>query len=147
MNMALEMHDSFILGIHRTDNGLGSVMLKGVVHQFEGEFGEQAHVSGWQRIRMSFTQMTFEGEACEPGSYVSEGFLSVNGAKEDLILFPARHVGAVRLLMTVSDDFSTRSILARSLEIASEGSFEPETAWDSDGNPKKIGDEVWPAPL
>ncbi len=44
MNMAMEMHDSRILELHESDDGLGFILFNGVVYQFEGEFGEYGHV-------------------------------------------------------------------------------------------------------
>ena len=74
---------------------------------------------------------------------MSDGFLFVNDTKEDnLILFPAQHVGSICLSMIVSDDFSTRNIRADSANVEAEGEFELETAWDSQGNPKRVQQNI-----
>jgi hypothetical protein len=79
--------------------------------------------------------MVFEGEPCQPRSYVSEGFLLANGVKEDnLISVPATSVGDILLYMVVSDDFTVRTIRASSISIASEGNFKLEASWDAEGN-------------
>ena len=130
MNLAMEMHDSFVLELGRSLDGDGFILLKAVVHRSQGVPGEDAGESGWQNVRMSFTKMTVEGEIQFPGEYAADGKLTIDGGSDDgLIEIPQVRVGSVDLWMCLSPNFEGVNIKGSSVAIAVEGDFKLEGTW------------------
>jgi hypothetical protein len=129
------MHDSGVLAVSREDDGSGFVLFHGYVYRSAGNPGHDPSESGWQNVRMRFTDMTVEGPPCEPDAYVSDGDLTVNGAQfNNMIPFSASNCGKVCLSMCVAYDFEMRTIRGASISIEAEGEFKIEAVWDTNGH-------------
>lgn len=135
MNTAMELHDSRILQFTQSPDGTGDLLFYGHVYRSEGTPGSHLpQTSGWQNIRMCFTEMKFTGEPFEDNAFVSEGQLWLaDKANYGLLTFPIEFLRGVRLVMATANDFADREIRAESISIRCEGDFEPESFWHEDG--------------
>jgi hypothetical protein len=78
MNTAMEMHDSGLLELRTEADGSGFALFRAVVWRSEGMPGQDAQESGWQNVRMRFTDMIVEGSWKGDPPYASGGFLSLD---------------------------------------------------------------------
>ena len=130
MNTAMEMHDSVVLEYELLSDGTGFILFHAVVFRSDGRPAIDPGESGWQNLRMTFTDITLEGSIPLHKPYAADGHLSVDGVKDDgLIPFPARHSGKVLLSMELSDEYATTTVRASSILIEAEGEFELEREW------------------
>ncbi|MBB5058350.1 hypothetical protein HDF16_003064 [Granulicella aggregans] len=60
MNTAMEMHDSVVLKYERFPDGTGFILFRAVVFRSDGRPAIDTGVSGWQGVRMAFTEMVLE---------------------------------------------------------------------------------------
>ena len=126
MNVAMEMHDSFVLELTQSEDGSGFILFRAVVHRSRGVPCTDPGDSGWQKVRMSFTGMTMQGEIQFPGEYALHGKLAIDGKPDNgLIVIPQHCVGSVNLTICVSPNFEDVTIKAASISIVAEGDFEP----------------------
>lgn len=130
MNTAMEMHDSVVLQAEGSVDGSGFILFQAVVFRSSERPALDPGESGWQNVRMTFTDMDVEGLIPNDRPYAAAGYLSVDGTRDDgLIPFPANHVGEILLSMVLSDEFETTNIRASSVSIKAEGEFELERIW------------------
>jgi hypothetical protein len=131
----MEMHDSVILAFEHNPDGGGVLLFKGSVYHAEGEPGRTLpQKSGWQNVRMQFTDMIVEGKIQDDKPYAADGSLRLDGFEYDnLIPVPLSHLGSVLLSMTLSDDFAGTIVRASNISIVVEGEFELEYIWNEDG--------------
>jgi hypothetical protein len=134
MITAMELHDTFVSSVERNEDGSGDLRLWAVVHRFEGELNTGFHDSGWQNIRLHFTDFVIDGESGDGDDYIAEGFLAVNGVEDHgLLSFPVEHRGEVLLsiVVSVNDEFPTVTIRGSGLSICAEGEFKLEYVWNA----------------
>ena len=75
--------------------------------------------------------MRLEGNSVEPGEYVSEGSLWVDGEVNDnVFLLPTDHHGSIEIHLVMSPLFETLKIFADSITSRLEGPWELETVWN-----------------
>jgi hypothetical protein len=82
MNLAMEMHDSFVLDLGQSDDGKGFILFHAVIHRSLGVPCSDPNENGWQDVRMSFTQMTVDGEIQLPREYAIDGKLTIDGESD-----------------------------------------------------------------
>lgn len=144
MNIAMELHDSRILTMTCAEDGLGDILFEAVTYYSEGEPGKDAQVSGWQKIRMSFTGMTVHGKIGRIGSTQTDIYDGkLVSASKDYGGFFSTHTpydSPVVLSMFLSSDGDYRNleIQAASLLFRLEGDFSPEAIWDAQGNRTRV---------
>jgi hypothetical protein len=125
MNNSIEMHDSVCLSIEADDSGRGSVLLDAYVHRTEGDPGRSDGEGGTQRIRMRLGSLMVRGVVGELPADIYHGSLTVGELTlNNMIPFPATHVGPILLHMMLSDDARIVEVLGRNVSIEAEDEFQ-----------------------
>jgi len=124
MNTAIEMHDSYVNLIDVGPSGGGSVLLEAYVHRSHKEPGRSNGEGGVQFIRLTLADMAIEGEVGELPTYLYEGSLTIGeDVQDNMVPFPAKHEGAIRLYMMLAEDARVVIVTGTSVVIESEGEF------------------------
>lgn len=135
MNMAIEIHDTFVREFVIGKDGSGTMLLHAVVYRSEGEPGRDAGESGWQDVRLTFTRLRIKVDVSKPDCYAVEGWFEHNGIRNEWSLpFPFHDAGPVRFGLVLSDDFTGRVFSADTLTIEAVGDFVRYTVWNADGS-------------
>ncbi len=131
MTLGMEFHDSRLLDLVCRSDGHGYALFDAYVYRSEGIVFRDPQESGWQNCRLTFQGMRLEGNSVEPGEYVSEGSLWVDGEVHvNVFLLPADHHGSIEIHLVMSPLFETLKIFADSITSTLEGPWELETVWN-----------------
>jgi hypothetical protein len=130
MTLGMEFHDSRLLDLVCGSDGNGHALFHAYIYRSEGLVFKDPQESGWQNCRLIFQGMRLEGTPVEPGEYVSDGALWVDGEVHDnVILLPADHHGTVQVHLVMSPLFETLKIHADKMSSTLEGPWELEHVW------------------
>lgn len=140
MNYAMEIHDSHLKDFAVNDDGTGFLLWHGYVYIFVGEFASSPYLSGWQKVRLSFTDMIVQGTVAR-GEYSVDGELQpLSRVGSGMIDLNPSELHDISLTFNLSPSFGDIHVRASKMVSSLEGPFEPGTIWQPDGSTKRF----WP---
>ena len=134
LNYAFEFHDSRLTEFERREDGSGYLLFRASVYRTQGELFRAGQESGFQFVRIHFTEMHVNGPIVLD-EHSAGGSITLDGrTTDDIIYLPLDLEGPVKLTFQLSPRFETTVVEAQSIRVELEGEFERERVWGADGD-------------